>query len=530
MKAYFFSKFILLAILPLPLAAQQSPAPLTWTNTQGIVIQGDFVEVEGEAVVIRREGKTYTIPFNKLSPKSVSQARELSSVVEANAKDATPFKQTDPEHQRKLAESVLGKKGSVEIWRGSRSMIMKSEEEIPKGVIELKSLSLAEAPFTEEDAALLVGCDRLENINFSLNSVPALPLHTLKGVKDMHFDRCRISVDTFKTLGRNEMLQSISFWHTPVAVGSELINGLGCCPNLETISLCHTGISNTSLEPLVQLKKLKRLYLDGTRFNGRELAAIGKMQAIEGLSFWHCNLLELDFSVLMNLKNLSALSLGDCKLPPTALKKIAEMQNLVRLELAESDVSSEMLSALGGMKSLRYLGLDNTGIAPESLIHIKPFPNLEEVCLRGEATQVSDNGVTAILNAFPNLKIFNVNAARIGPAGFNRLAEFKLLRSLRLTDVKSMPNSSVLALSHLGELDFLDLSRSGITDSQIALLMPLKRQLGELFLYRTRITDASIPALKEMKALRRIDVSGTDITENGVSELRKALASCLVDY
>lgn len=530
MKTSTFSSLFLIALLLSPLAAQEAPVPLNWTSKKGQVKQGIFVRIEGESVVIQEGGKPITLPFTFLSQESITQAKELAAAVEVNLKEGPPIKQTDPDHQRKLALSIVGKKGAVEIWRGSGSLRVTSLEELPKGILELKSVSLGLAPFTEEDVSMLRGCDRLEYLGFSQNTIPMLPLDTLRGLINLNFDRCRISSDTLKNLGGNNMLRSVSFWRTPVADGSELVKALESCPNLESISFCHTGMGNTSLEPLARLKKLKSLYLDGTRFSGSELSAIGKMQAIERLALWHCNLMEMDFGILANLKNLGELYLGGCKLPPNALQRVAGIPALVRLELAESDVTSEMLVTLGGMKSLRYLGLDSTAIAPESLIHFKPFPSLEEICLRGKATQVSDNGVTAVLKACPNLKVFNVNASRMGPAGFARLTDFKMLRALRLTDAMSLPDSSVLALSRSGEVDFLDLSRSAITDSQIALLIPMKRQLGELYLYGTRITDASIPALKEMKALRRIDVSGTDISKTGVSDLRKGLASCRVDY
>lgn len=48
-----------------------------WTNLDGVTIQGEFVRLEGEAVVIRRGGRSYTIPFGRLSAGSVGQAKRL---------------------------------------------------------------------------------------------------------------------------------------------------------------------------------------------------------------------------------------------------------------------------------------------------------------------------------------------------------------------------------------------------------------------------------------------------------------------
>lgn len=69
-----------------PAPAKVAPAPLPeksplpeWTNQDGRVIQAEFVEISGEAVVIRLEdGQLFTVPFSKLSPASVEQAMKLA--------------------------------------------------------------------------------------------------------------------------------------------------------------------------------------------------------------------------------------------------------------------------------------------------------------------------------------------------------------------------------------------------------------------------------------------------------------------
>ena len=59
-----------------------TPAPpsetLEWTSRDGRVIRATFVELSGEAVVIRREdGQLFTVPFSTLAPASVEQAMKL---------------------------------------------------------------------------------------------------------------------------------------------------------------------------------------------------------------------------------------------------------------------------------------------------------------------------------------------------------------------------------------------------------------------------------------------------------------------
>ena len=56
-----------------------SPGPLPWTNTDGKTIQAEFVRLESDSVVIRKDGKEFTLPLAKLSPESRNQAQKLSA-------------------------------------------------------------------------------------------------------------------------------------------------------------------------------------------------------------------------------------------------------------------------------------------------------------------------------------------------------------------------------------------------------------------------------------------------------------------
>lgn len=52
--------------------------PLSWANNDGKTIKAGFVKLDGEAVLVRTEdGKEHKIPFTRLSPESVAQARQI---------------------------------------------------------------------------------------------------------------------------------------------------------------------------------------------------------------------------------------------------------------------------------------------------------------------------------------------------------------------------------------------------------------------------------------------------------------------
>lgn len=50
----------------------------SWTNTSGTVIKAEFIRLEKETLVIRKDGKVFNVPFSKLSEASQKQAKRLS--------------------------------------------------------------------------------------------------------------------------------------------------------------------------------------------------------------------------------------------------------------------------------------------------------------------------------------------------------------------------------------------------------------------------------------------------------------------
>lgn len=72
-----------LTVLFLALAASPCPAgeSRAWTDKNGRVVQAEFVRVEGESVVLRREGRAdeLTVPMANLSPADRRQAENLAA-------------------------------------------------------------------------------------------------------------------------------------------------------------------------------------------------------------------------------------------------------------------------------------------------------------------------------------------------------------------------------------------------------------------------------------------------------------------
>jgi hypothetical protein len=69
---------LLLAVVPM---AAHSQTPTFWTSKDGRTIDAQFVRLEGESVVVRKDGAELTLPFARLSQESVNHARSLARTV-----------------------------------------------------------------------------------------------------------------------------------------------------------------------------------------------------------------------------------------------------------------------------------------------------------------------------------------------------------------------------------------------------------------------------------------------------------------
>jgi hypothetical protein len=78
---------ILTALLMLALTAsitlhaQDTTAPQSWTASDGRVMQAKFIKLDGDSVVIEKDGKQFAVSFTKLSAESVALAKKLGGVL-----------------------------------------------------------------------------------------------------------------------------------------------------------------------------------------------------------------------------------------------------------------------------------------------------------------------------------------------------------------------------------------------------------------------------------------------------------------
>lgn len=136
-------------------------------------------------------------------------------------------------------------------------------------------------------------------------------------------------------------------------------------------------------------------------------------------------------------------------------------------------------------------------------------------------TNVNDTMLTD-LNSFKDLVALYLDRTSITSKGALKLNAFKNLERLNLAETL-IDDEALKWVSLNGKPKNLDLSNRRISDKGLSVISTLT--LESLVLWDTKITDAGLKHLAEMKSLQRLHLRRTEVTPQGIASLQKLLPS-----
>jgi len=506
----------------------------SWTNTNGVTIHGEFIRLEGESLLIRKDGKEFKVPLEKLSEESREQALEMASSPQSAPEEpsgpAKDFgKQADPDHQRKLAVFILAKIGKVTVTSGSREIAAATVDDLPKGRLSIKSLEAIGEPFTDEDAALLNGCGDLTRLVLHGATLEGLPLASLPALQYLEMEECGIAAGQFHSLmGHKKLAEILITSHASPSMGG-LIPILATCPGLTSIRLHKAGLAAAPLAPLSKLRLLKTLSLGGNDYTDADLSALQDFPSLVELALQETDLGNHTLDFLPKLKSLQTLNLYKSKIQEKCHANIASTRGLTCLSLYSSNATNPILHALSGHKTLRELHVSLTQITGEALIGLAPMPGVTEFHIGSDKSRIDDAAAKSLAQTFPNAAYVSFYPD-LRSGGYKAIADLRRLAYLRLHSCATLDDDSVRALAGMKKLNRLQISGPAVTNTGLQLLEPLKSQLIELSLSGARIDDEAVPTLAKFRSLSLLEITETGISREGADRLRKALPVCKVTY
>jgi hypothetical protein len=213
-------------------------------------------------------------------------------------------------------------------------------------------------------------------------------------------------------------------WHATVVYAPEggRVNGslqvLDAFPDLETLVLWDTDLTDEMLSPVPGLHKLRQLVLSGTSVSAKGATYIGGCRRLEQLDLRRTRVDDSALARLAGLVGLVNLDLGATYIGDHGLSYIKELHNLEFLNLSETEVGDSSLHNLLSMGRLRNLDLRGTHITDQGLQIIGQLRTLEVLNL--SSTRISDEGLLQLMN-LKALGFLKLHATEVSEGGIEYL-------------------------------------------------------------------------------------------------------------
>nr|HEX4318315.1 hypothetical protein [Kofleriaceae bacterium] len=312
----------------------------------------------------------------------------------------------------------------------------------------------------------------------------------------------------------------------PVAAWRDALVNL---PDLVALDISDT---TATAAPAAILPQLHRLYASRTGLDDAAVAAIAAAAPhLEVLALAGDNV--TDPAPLAQLTGLRALDLSDTRVTDAAGAKLGALEHLEVLDLGRTHVAGATISAIRALP-LRLLYLDHTAtgaslgkLAPlaatlerfeaSALIGAEPGDaELAWLAKAAAAREVSVDGapihdaLVRELLALPQLTTLRIAGSKITRAGAAAIAARGGLEDVDLAKT-AVDDASAAALLARGELRAARFDDTRLTDA--ALAGGLHRELTELYLARTRVTDAGLAVLDDAPDLVALGLAELPITD-----------------
>lgn len=244
------------------------------------------------------------------------------------------------------------------------------------------------------------------------------------------------------------------------------------------LDLRDQEISDKAVEDLCHcLPDLKSLYISSEKITDKALTCIGKLTGLTTLHLDGCIAISND-----------------------GLGEIATLTELVQLDLSHTQIANSGLSRLTRLSKLHWLDLSATSINNDGLVYLRQYRNLITLNL-------SDTGITDDflhhLGDLTNLEKLHLAGTGVNGVGFKKLKN--QLRNLDYLDLSRtvVTDTGVIHLQALENLSTLDLSGTGVTEAGLAHLHNLSN-LERVYLHDTQLADLDIEQISRITSLSKL--------------------------
>jgi hypothetical protein len=214
----------------------------------------------------------------------------------------------------------------------------------------------------------------------------------------------------------------------------EVIEQLGLhCPHLKEVSVVHSwGVTNASVQHLLQLGELQFLYLDGTRIDEEHYGLlIAELPQIKNIRLYRKIIKILDHIPVQNLRTITH-AIGEVEDINILTQKC---RNITNLDIISSTVDLSGLTALTALRSL-YVSFTDYATSNLNAVLTGIVPRLISLTL----CDISNVNLQDIVSLCPSLQTLALCSCSYSPLNAEtpldpQLPHFKNLISLNINNI-----------------------------------------------------------------------------------------------
>ena len=345
---------------------------------------------------------------------------------------------------------------------------------------------------------------------YALNKIPSIERH--KSSKNFSEKKQSISHSCDSEIGDYHLIDEDFFKEEKYIKISDLsemkiydVNSklISAFPNFQKLDSSFLTLSEKKIIEFLNTKSSKKIdFSYNQEFNDEILFFLKYAPNLDSISLKETNLTDKSLLFLKDLHHLKSLDLSYNQISNIGLKNLSNL-NLSELNLESNEridelgifyLSDSIFNDSEKLLNLKKINLAKTNVSALGLHCLKKFKGLEDLNL--QATAIDDRSIKDIVQ-FKKIKSLNLAETNITDTSLPTIGSLRFMEKLNLSHNLNISNKSIF---HLRDLPLMSISLAG-----------------------TSIDDQGIDYLLHFNLIRKLDISDTFVTDNGVLKLSDLL-------
>eukprot|EP00980_Cylindrotheca_fusiformis_P012600 scaffold3084_cov144-Cylindrotheca_fusiformis.AAC.48 len=233
----------------------------------------------------------------------------------------------------------------------------------------------------------------------------------LPALEELNLDSCLVSDWTIAHFAENNVAPNLVSLDMADTDLSDLgMVHLAKFKKLKRLSLFYCNISNSGLRHLSQLACLEALNLDSRAIGDDGLYHLRNLTHLKALDIFSGRITDAGCYHISNIKSLESLELCGGGIGDPGCSMLASLENLTSLNLSQNDrITNRGAASLAALSKLKALNLSNTRVNSSVLVHFSSLRSLQSLAVYGCSGMTDLNGIDRLQNQLPSLKCIRLN-------------------------------------------------------------------------------------------------------------------------